>query len=142
MRTLNYRTIRYPGHAAIMKALLNDLGLRDRREVLKDILENALPATLQDVVVIFVTVSGRKNGRLMQETYANKIYSRRIGNTVRSAIQITTASGICAVLDMLASGALPAEGFCPAGRHRARHVPGQPLRPQLRAGRRSTTLAA
>jgi saccharopine dehydrogenase-like NADP-dependent oxidoreductase len=111
VRTLNYRTIRYPGHAAIMKALLNDLGLRDRRDVLKDILENALPATLQDVVVIFVTVSGRKNGRLMQETYANKIYSRRIGNTVRSAIQITTASGICAVLDMLASGALPQKGF-------------------------------
>jgi saccharopine dehydrogenase-like NADP-dependent oxidoreductase len=60
VRTLNYRTIRYPGHAAIMKALLNDLGLRHRREVLKDIFENALPATMQDVVIIFVTVSGRK----------------------------------------------------------------------------------
>ncbi|MFU0506053.1 saccharopine dehydrogenase family protein [Pseudaminobacter sp. NGMCC 1.201702] len=111
VRTLNYRTIRYPGHAAIMKALLNDLGLRDRREVLKDILENALPATMQDVVVIFVTVSGRKNGRLMQESYANKIYSGRIGGTMLSAIQITTASGICAVLDMLAGGKLPSRGF-------------------------------
>ena len=38
VRNLNYRTIRYPGHAAIMKALLNDLRLRDRRELLKDIL--------------------------------------------------------------------------------------------------------
>lgn len=111
VRTLNYRTIRYPGHAAIMKALLNDLGLRHRREVLKDILENALPATLQDVVVIFVTVSGRKGGRLLQESYANKIYSRQLGKIVRSAIQITTASGICAVLDMLANGALPQKGF-------------------------------
>lgn len=111
VRTLNYRTIRYPGHAAIMKALLNDLGLRHRREVLKDILENALPATMQDVVIVFVTVSGRKNGRLLQETYANKIYSQRSGQTVRSAIQITTASGICAVLDMLADGSLPARGF-------------------------------
>ena len=35
VRNLNYRTIRYPGHAAIMKALLNDLRLRDRRELLK-----------------------------------------------------------------------------------------------------------
>ena len=111
VRTLNYRTIRYPGHAAIMKALLNDLGLRHRREVLKDILENALPATMQDVVVIFVTVSGHKNGRLLQESYANKIYSRQMGKMVRSAIQITTASGICSVLDMLASGALPQQGF-------------------------------
>jgi saccharopine dehydrogenase-like NADP-dependent oxidoreductase len=111
VRTLNYRTIRYPGHAAIMKALLNDLGLRHRRDVLKDIFESALPATLQDVVIVFVTVSGRRNGRLLQETYANKIYSQRVGDQVRSAIQITTASGICAVLDMLADGSLPATGF-------------------------------
>ena len=76
VNTLNYRTIRYPGHAAIMKALLNDLGLRHRRDLLKDILENALPTTTQDVVIIFVTVSGRREGRLIQETYANKIYSR------------------------------------------------------------------
>jgi saccharopine dehydrogenase-like NADP-dependent oxidoreductase len=111
VRTLNYRTIRYPGHAAIMKALLNDLGLRHRRDVLKDIFESALPATLQDVVIVFVTVSGRKNGRLLQETYANKIYAKRVGDMVRSAIQITTASAICAVLDMLADGTLPAKGF-------------------------------
>ena len=57
VRTLNYRTIRYPGHAAIMRALLNDLRLRDRRHVLKDILEHAVPTTLQDVVIIFVTRS-------------------------------------------------------------------------------------
>ncbi|RFC67635.1 MULTISPECIES: saccharopine dehydrogenase family protein [Mesorhizobium] len=111
VRTLNYRTIRYPGHANIMKALLNDLGLRHRRDVLKDIFESALPATTQDVVIVFVTVSGRKNGRLLQETYANKIYSQRVGNIVHSAIQITTASGICAVLDMLADGSLPSKGF-------------------------------
>lgn len=111
VRTLNYRTIRYPGHVALMKALLNDLGLRHRREVLKDIFENALPTTLQDVVVIFVTVSGIKNGRLTQETYANKVYANQVGKIVRSGIQITTASAICAVLDMLAKGDLPQQGF-------------------------------
>jgi saccharopine dehydrogenase-like NADP-dependent oxidoreductase len=94
-----------------MKALLNDLGLRHRREVLKDIFENALPTTLQDVVVIFVTVSGTKNGRLVQETYANKVYAAQVGKIVRSGIQITTASAICAVLDMLAKGDLPQKGF-------------------------------
>jgi len=111
VRNLNYRTIRYPGHAAIMKALLNDLRLRDRRDLLKDILENSVPATLQDVVIVFVTVSGFKDGHLIQETYANKIYARQMGGRVVSAIQITTASAICAVLDMLASGALRASGF-------------------------------
>ncbi len=111
VRNLNYRTIRYPGHAAIMKALLNDLRLRDRRDLLKDILENSVPATLQDVVIVFVTVSGLKGGHLVQETYANKIYAREMGGRVVSAIQITTASAICAVLDMLADGALRAVGF-------------------------------
>jgi len=111
VRNLNYRTIRYPGHAAIMKALLNDLRLRDRRELLRDILENAVPATLQDVVIVFVTVSGRKGGQLVQETYANKIYAREIGGHMLSAIQITTASSLCAVLDLLAEGRLPTVGF-------------------------------
>jgi saccharopine dehydrogenase-like NADP-dependent oxidoreductase len=111
VRNLNYRTIRYPGHAAIMKALLSDLNLRNRRHVLKDILENAVPGTLQDVVIVFVTVSGMKAGRLMQETYVNHIYAQPIGGRVRSAIQITTAGSVCAVLDLLAEGELPATGF-------------------------------
>jgi saccharopine dehydrogenase-like NADP-dependent oxidoreductase len=108
---LNYKTIRYPGHAAIMKVLLNDLRLRERRPVLKDLLENALPVTLQDVVIVFVTVSGQRDGRLTQETYAHKVYSQLVDGVMRSAIQVTTASGICAVLDLLATGRLPAKGF-------------------------------
>ena len=111
VRTLNYRTIRYPGHAAIMKALLNDLRLRDRRDVLKDILEQAVPATMQDVVIVFVTVSGMKDGRLLQDTYARKIYAQVLGGQLRSAIQITTASSLAAMLDLLAQGRLPQSGF-------------------------------
>jgi saccharopine dehydrogenase-like NADP-dependent oxidoreductase len=114
---LNYKTIRYPGHAAIMKVLLNDLRLRERRPVLKDLLENALPVTLQDVVIVFVTVSGQRDGRLTQETYAHKVYSQVVDGVMRSAIQVTTASGICAVLDLLATGRLPARGLC--GRRRS-----------------------
>ena len=111
VRTLNYRTIRYPGHAAIMKALLHDLRLKDRRDVLKDILEQSLPATLQDVVIVFVTVAGMRDGRLQQETYAHKIYSHVLAGRMCSAIQITTASSLCAMLDMLAAGVLPQRGF-------------------------------
>jgi len=111
VRTLNYRTIRYPGHAAIMKALLHDLRLRERRDLLKDILENAVPATMQDVVVIFVTVSGWREGRLMQETYARKIYAQVLSGKLRSGIQVTTASSACAMLDLLAQGRLMQRGF-------------------------------
>jgi len=111
VRTLNYRTIRYPGHAAIMKALLHDLRLRERRELLKDILEYALPTTMQDVVIVFVTVSGMRQGRFVQDTYTRKIYSRSIAGVMRSAIQVTTAAGITGVLDLLAGGKIPNRGF-------------------------------
>jgi saccharopine dehydrogenase-like NADP-dependent oxidoreductase len=111
VRSLNYKTIRYPGHCELMRVLLNDLQLRRRREVLKDILENAVPATLQDVVIVFVTVTGQRDGRHVQDTYARKIYGQTIAGTERTAIQVTTAAGICAMLDLLVQGHLPASGF-------------------------------
>ena len=111
VENLNYRTVRYPGHRNIMKLLLQDLGLKDRRPLLKEIFETALPLTRQDVVLVFVNVSGYKEGKLVQETYANKIYSQVINGKQWSAIQITTAAGICAALDLLAEGKLPQKGF-------------------------------
>lgn len=111
VRNLNYRTVRYPGHRDLMKMLIQDLRLGERRELLKDIFEHAIPATMQDVVLIFVTVSGEKEGRLMQETFAEKIYAREINGRPWSAIQITTASAICAMVDLLREGAIPNKGF-------------------------------
>jgi len=111
VRTMNYRTIRYPGHQALIKALLQDLNLKNRRDLLKEVLENALPATLQDVVVVFVTVCGWREGRYLQESYANKIYAATVAGQEMSAIQITTAAGITGVLDLLAQGQLPQSGF-------------------------------
>ncbi|RIK95754.1 MAG: saccharopine dehydrogenase [Proteobacteria bacterium] len=108
---LNYRTVRYPGHCEIMKTLIRDLRLGERRELLKNIFEHALPITLQDVVLVFVTVSGMRQGRFMQETYAHKVYAREMFGQVWSAIQITTASGICAMVDLLRQGKLPQQGF-------------------------------
>src|SRR4051812_22755607 len=111
VRSLNYKTIRYPGHCDLMRVLLNDLQLRHRRDVLKDILENAVPATLQDMVIVFVTVTGQRDGRHVQETYARKIYGQNVAGIERTAIQVTTAAGICAMLDLLVQGPLPQAGF-------------------------------
>jgi len=111
VRTMNYRTIRYPGHQTLIKALLQDLNLKNRRDLLKQVLENALPTTMQDVVVVFVTVCGWRDGRYVQESYANKIYAATVAGQEMSAIQITTAAGMSAVLDLLAQGKLPQRGF-------------------------------
>jgi saccharopine dehydrogenase-like NADP-dependent oxidoreductase len=111
VENLNYKTVRYPGHRDIVKMLIRDLRLGQRREILKDVLEDAVPMTHQDVVLVFVTVSGMREGRLTQESYAKKIYSKTIGGKLYSAIQVTTAAGICAMVDMMRDGILPKSGF-------------------------------
>ena len=108
---LNYRTVRYPGHRDLVKMLLHDLRLAERRDLLKDIFEHAIPMTTQDVVLIFVTVSGHREGRFLQESYAHKIYAEELFGRRWSAIQITTAAGITAVLDLLREGRIPDRGF-------------------------------
>lgn len=111
VRTLDYKTIRYRGHRDLMAFLMNELRLNDRRALLKDVLENAVPITVQDVVLIFCTVTGWKNGRLIQTTDARKIYHGVCFGEQWSAIQITTAGSLCAVLDLFFDGRLPNQGF-------------------------------
>ena len=111
VRELNYRTIRYRGHRDLMAFLLQDLRLAERREMLKEILERAIPITLQDVVVIFCNVTGGQEGRFVQWSDARKIYNQAIGNRTWSAIQVTTAATVCAALDLHVAGHLPRSGF-------------------------------
>lgn len=110
VENLNYKTVRYPGHRDMIKMLAEDLNLCNRRDVFKDVIEHGVPVTMQDVVVIFVTVRGIKDGRLTQESYAKKIYGGDHG-APWSAIQSTTASAICAMVDLHRDGRLPASGF-------------------------------
>jgi saccharopine dehydrogenase-like NADP-dependent oxidoreductase len=78
---------------------------------MKDILQSAIPSTEQDVVVVFVTASGLRAGRRMQESFARKVYAQNWAGVPMTAIQITTASGACAVVDLFARGMLPRSGF-------------------------------
>ena len=110
-RQVDYQSIRYPGHCAVLKLLLNDLRLRDRRDLLKDILETAVPTTDQDVIVVFVTASGQRSGRLVQDSYCTRIVGTQVAGHGLSAIQRTTAAGICTALDLVAQGRLPQQGF-------------------------------
>nr|WP_298140365.1 saccharopine dehydrogenase C-terminal domain-containing protein [uncultured Pseudomonas sp.] len=111
VETLDYKTVRYPGHRDLMKFLLEDLRLSDNQDKLKDILRGAVPSTMQDVVLVFVTVSGLKNGKLVQQVFSRKIFADVRNGRVTSAIQITTAAGICAALDLFRAKQLPQSGF-------------------------------
>ncbi len=78
---------------------------------MKELLEAAIPITYQDVVLIFVTASGTRNGLLMQETFARKVYASEVNGVRLSAIQLTTAAGICTMADLMREGKLPQRGF-------------------------------
>lgn len=111
VQNLDYKTVRYPGHRELMQFLLGELGMKADQETLKNIMRKSMPATMQDVVLVFVTVSGLKNGVLLQEVFARKIFAQREGTQSLSAIQITTAAGICAAVDLFRVGKLPDRGF-------------------------------
>jgi saccharopine dehydrogenase-like NADP-dependent oxidoreductase len=99
--SMNYKTIRYPGHSDQMRLLMNDLKLNHDRGTLKRILENAVPQTLQDVVIVYAAVTGTQDGELREENYVNKVYPQVIAGRLWSAIQVTTASGITSVVDLV-----------------------------------------
>jgi saccharopine dehydrogenase-like NADP-dependent oxidoreductase len=110
-RNLDYKSVRYPGHRELIKVLLDDLCLKHDVNTLKAILRRALPTTMQDVVLVFVTASGMEKGRFVERVFTRKIFADRQAATPASAIQITTAAGLCAVLDLFAQGHLPRRGF-------------------------------
>jgi saccharopine dehydrogenase-like NADP-dependent oxidoreductase len=111
VQNMDYKTMRYPGHCQQMRLLMNDLKLNHDRSTLKRILESAVPQTLQDVVVIYVAVTGKQDGELREENYVNKVYPQKIAGRLWSAIQVTTASGVSAVVDLVLSEPHRHRGF-------------------------------
>ena len=109
--TMNYKTLRYPGHCEKIHLLMKDLKLNNDRETLKRVLESAVPKTLQDVVLIYASVTGKRQGELYEENYVKKIYPQTIAGKLWSAIQVTTASGICGVVDLVFKNPKKYSGF-------------------------------
>jgi len=111
VNNMDYKTIRYPGHCEQMRLLMNGLKLNHDRDTLKRILENSVPQTLQDVVIIYAAVTGTQDGEFREENYVNMVYPQVVAGRLWSAIQITTAAGVCAVLDIVLSRKNPPQGF-------------------------------
>ncbi|WP_157669259.1 saccharopine dehydrogenase family protein [Chitinibacter sp. GC72] len=111
---MDYKTVRYIGHRDLMDFVINGLRMGAspaNRQQLKQILEAAIPLTLQDVVLVFVTVSGYLDGQYRQISDARKVYHRQLHGEAWSAIQLSTASAAATALDLHFQGQLPTKGF-------------------------------
>jgi saccharopine dehydrogenase-like NADP-dependent oxidoreductase len=111
VKHISYKTIRYPGHCEKIKFLMNDLKLNSDRDTLKRIFEHAIPKTYQDVVLVYVSVTGTQEDQFIEENYVKKFYPKRMNGHRWSAIQLTTASGICSVMDLVLSHPDKYHGF-------------------------------
>jgi len=111
LRQLDYKSLRYPGHHAIMRTLLGDLALADRRDLLKQILEHAVPHTQQDVVVMLACASGLRGGVLSERVWSRHLHGGVVAGMPMTAIQLTTAVGVCAALQCVREGGAPSRGF-------------------------------
>ncbi len=110
---LTYKTIRYPGHRDLMDFLIRDLKLGQegsKRELLMRLIDEAVPVTDQDVVVILVSATGRKGNKLVQHSECRKILAGSAFSPKWSGIQIATASSACAVVDLHLSRTLTKPG--------------------------------
>ena len=109
--TLNYKTIRYPGHCSLMRFMLYELCLKDKRELIEQILTEAKPPVQQDVVYVYAVVEGWKENRLEREEFYKAYHPIDIDGQHWRAISWTTAASIASVVEMVADGVLPGHGF-------------------------------
>lgn len=101
VKRMNYKSVRYPGHCEKMRFLMYGLHLNEDRDTLKRILETSIPSTFQDVVLVYVSVNGKQDGRFMKEDFVRKFYPIEINGKLCAAIQLTTATSACAIIDIV-----------------------------------------
>lgn len=111
VNTMNYKTLRYPGHCEKIKLLMNDFHLNQHRDMLKILLEESIPKSQQDMVILHISVVGIKNKEKLERTYTKTLYPTTVNNYSLTAIQAATASGICALVDIILMKKHDLKGF-------------------------------
>lgn len=109
--TLNYKTIRYPGHTRLMRFLLYELILKEDRRLIEKILTEAKPPVKEDVVYVYAAVEGWKNDKLEREEFYRAYHPMHINGAEWRAISWTTAASVAAVVELVSNKQLPQQGF-------------------------------
>ena len=108
---LDYKTMRYPGHAELMNFFFHELLMREDREAAGKVLVNAKPPVQEDIVYVHVAAEGTVDGKLRREEFVHGYKPLMIAGKSRTAIAWTTAGSVVAVIELVRDGKLPASGF-------------------------------
>jgi len=111
VESMNYKSIRYPGHLDCMRLLLEELRFRNDPDALVERLADALPPDDQDRVLIHASVQGLVQGQLQTQEIVADYWPIELAGGTRTAITWTTAAAIVANVEMVADGLLPQNGF-------------------------------
>jgi saccharopine dehydrogenase-like NADP-dependent oxidoreductase len=111
VENLDYKTIRYPGHALLMNFFFHELLMRQDRLRAGEILVQAKPQVTEDVVYVHASAEGWKGETLSRDEFVRAFYPVEIAGRAWRAISWTTAASACAVVEMVSSGVLPGKGF-------------------------------
>ncbi len=109
--TLNYKTIRYPGHCRMMRFFFEELLMNRDRKRAGEILVNAKPPVNDDVVYVHAAVEGVLRDNLFRDEFVRRYFPVEIDGRQWRAIAWTTASSVSAVVELVAKGQLPSKGF-------------------------------
>jgi saccharopine dehydrogenase-like NADP-dependent oxidoreductase len=103
VRSLDYKTLRHPGHYAWVEQQLSDLPQSSNRiKDLQEKMEATIPHLEDDMVVLYASVEGKdKQGVLRGREISKKILPQKVGKHVLRAIQTTTAAPLCQAAQML-----------------------------------------
>ena len=111
VENLDYKSIRYPGHAQLMNFYFHELLMREDRKTAGEILVHAKPPVNDDVVYVHASAEGWQQGRLVREEFVKAYRPLEIAERCWRAISWTTAASACAVIELVSNGTLPDKGF-------------------------------
>jgi saccharopine dehydrogenase-like NADP-dependent oxidoreductase len=103
VRSLDYKTLRHPGHYAWVQEQLTALGKTPNTiEGLQEKMEAVIPHIEDDQIVLYAAVEGKDSeGILRRREIAKRIFPQKVGNHQLRAIQTTTAAPLVQAAQLL-----------------------------------------
>jgi len=108
VRSLDYKTLRYPGHYAWVEEQLAALGNTPNQiAALQQKMQASIPNVEDDQIILYAAVEGKDaTGILNRREISKNIHPQIVGKHTLRAIQTTTAAPLLQAAQMLLESAL------------------------------------